>query len=68
MNANTAKKLNITILNANFDQPVYVDMLTGAIYEIPENKIDKKENRTTFKNIPVYDSPILIADKSILKY
>lgn len=67
-NTNIPKNLNITLLNANFDQPVFVDMLTGAIYEIPENQIEKKGNKTVFKQLPIYDSPILIADKSILKY
>jgi hypothetical protein len=67
-NTNIPKNLNITILNSNFDQPVYVDMLTGGIYEIPENQIDRKGVKTVFKNVPIYDSPILIADKSILKY
>ena len=42
-NSNIAKNLNITLFNSNFDQPVYVDMLTGAIYEIPENQIEKKD-------------------------
>ncbi|NBB21981.1 hypothetical protein GVN20_21670 [Runella sp. CRIBMP] len=68
MNTNTTKNINFTILNGNFDQPVYVDILTGGIYEIPENQWTKKENKYIFKNIPVYDSPILIADKSVLKY
>ena len=67
-NTNVAKNLNITILNANIDQAVYVDILTGAIYEIPDNQIDKKNNKMVFKNIPIYDSPILIADKSTLKF
>ena len=65
-NINSIKNLNFTILNAKFNQPVYVDMLTGGIYEIPENQIVKKGNNTTFKYIPVYDSPILIADKTNL--
>ena len=67
-NTNVVKNLNITILNANIDQAVYVDILTGAIYEIPDNQIDKKNNKMVFKNIPIYDSPILIADKSTLKF
>lgn len=67
-NTNVSNDLNITILNGNFDQPVYVDMLTGAIYEIPENQIDRKGTKTVFKQLPIYDSPILIADKSNLKY
>ena len=40
-NTNIAKNLNITLLNANLDQPVFVDILTGAIYEIPENQIER---------------------------
>lgn len=67
-NTNISNNQNITILNGNFDQPVYVDMLTGAIYEIPENQIDRKGAKTVFKQLPIYDSPILIADKSNLKY
>jgi hypothetical protein len=67
-NTNILKNLNITILNANFDKPVFVDLLTGAIYEIPENQIVKKGNNCLFKNIPIYDSPILITDLTILKY
>ena len=65
---NKTKDINFSILNANFSQSVYVDILTGGIYEIPENQIIKKGIVTTFKNLPVYDSPILIADKSVLKY
>jgi hypothetical protein len=68
LNTNIAKNLNITLFNSNFDQPVFVDMITGAIYEIPENQIEKKGNKTVFKQLPIYDSPILIADKSNLKY
>jgi hypothetical protein len=67
-NTNIAKNLNITILNANFDQPVFVDLITGAIYKIPENQIVKKGDRIVFKQLPIYDSPILIADLTTLKY
>ncbi len=67
-NNNQTKNLNFSLLNANLTQPVYVDILTGGIYEIPENQIIKKGIVTTFRNLPVYDSPILIADKSTLKY
>lgn len=67
-NTNTTKNINFTVLNGNFEQPVYVDILTGGIYEIPSSQIIIKGNVTTFQNIPVYDSPILIVDLSILKF
>jgi len=68
LNTNTLKMENFTFTNANFDSPVYVDLLTGSIYEIPAANWSKVGNTYTFKNIPVYDSPILIADKSLLKF
>jgi len=66
--SNKTKDINFTVLNGHFEQPVYVDILTGGIYEIPENQIIRKGNVILFRNIPVYDSPVLIAEKSLLKY
>jgi hypothetical protein len=67
-NSNAFKNLNLTFLNAQLDVPVFVDMLTGAVYEIPENQMERKGKSIKFKQMPIYDSPILIADKSILKF
>lgn len=65
--SNKTKNLEFSFSNGNFENPVYVDILTGSVYEIPENQWSKKGNVFTFKGIPVYDSPILIADKSLIK-
>jgi hypothetical protein len=67
LNTNTLKMETFSFTNGNFENPVLVDMLTGVIYEIPAGQWSKKGNTITFKNIPVYDSPILIADKSLIK-
>ena len=56
------KPIDITVENGNFDTPVWVDMLTGHVYEIPKDQWTKTGNTYTFRNIPVYDSPVLIAD------
>ncbi|CCH00422.1 putative exported protein [Fibrella aestuarina BUZ 2] len=63
--------IDITINDGNFDTPVWVDLLTGHIYEIPKNRWRKTESRNagptyTFSGIPVYDSPVLIAEKSLI--
>ena len=65
--------IDITISTGNFDSPVWVDMLTGHIYEIPKKQWRKTGNRNagptyTFSGIPVYDSPVLIADKSAIDF
>ncbi|MDO1449668.1 hypothetical protein Q0590_25550 [Rhodocytophaga aerolata] len=64
--SNQTRDISFTFINGNFDQPVYVDILTGGVYEIPANQWSKDGSKYTFKNIPVYDAPVLIADKSLL--
>lgn len=61
------KPREITIANGNFESPVFVDIITGGIYEMPAEKWSKEGNAYTFKDIFIYDSPILIADKSLIK-
>ena len=67
-NTNETREVNFTFLNGNFEQPVYVDILTGGVYEIPATQWSKQANTYTFKAIPVYDSPILIIDKSLINF
>lgn len=65
--SNKAKNLNFTFANAQFDQPVFVDVLTGKVYDIPAGQWKKTGTVYAFTNIPVYDAPVLIADKSLVK-
>ena len=67
LNTNETRQLTLSFTNADFDTPVYVDIITGGVYEIPASSWSKKGNTYTFKNIPVYDAPILIAEKSLIK-
>ena len=49
-------------------EPVWVDLFTGAVYEIPAAKQVRSASGTVrFLEIPVYDSPCLITEKSALK-
>ena len=65
-NSNTTRNISFTFINGNFTQPVYADLITGAVYEIPADKWSRVGNRYIFKDMPVYDAPILIADKSLV--
>jgi hypothetical protein len=64
--SNKKSNTNFTFYFGSFDEPVYVDLRTGAVYEIPQKNYTKKGSVFEFKNIPIYDSPILIADKSVV--
>jgi hypothetical protein len=63
---NTPKPLNFTFTNANFDQPVLVDVISGQVYDIPAGQWRKEGNTYSFTDVPVYDAPVLIADKSLI--
>jgi Glycosyl hydrolases family 39 len=64
--SNKTKLQTFSFSNADFDTPVFVDIITGAVYEIPATQWSKKGNMYTFKDFPVYDAPVLIADKSLI--
>ncbi len=64
--SNEKSKVDITFYAGQFENPVYVDLRTAAVYEIPAKNWSKQGSVYSFKNIPVYDSPVLIADKSVV--
>ena len=40
--------------------------LTGKVYEIPSDRISKSGEYVVFRNMPILDSPFLIAEKRLL--
>lgn len=66
--SNKTRNLTFTFSNATIDQPVYVDIITGGVYDIPATQWKKTGGTYTFTDIPVYDAPILIADKSLIRF
>lgn len=66
LNENKIQQIDFTLSGCSFTNPVWIDLLTGCIFEIPESLFIHKGNTYTFKNVPVYDSPVIITDKSIL--
>lgn len=59
------RKINVRLKSGNFKNPVWVDLISGRIYEIPKTSWMREGSIYTFE-VPIYDSPILIADKSIV--
>lgn len=57
--------VEFTFRDADFKKPVWVDLFSGRIYEIPKSNWDKKGSTHTFR-VPVYDSPVAIADLSLI--
>lgn len=66
LNENKIETVDFTIAGCIFNEPVWIDLLTGAIFEIPAETYIRKGDTYTFKGVPVYDSPVIITDKSTL--
>ncbi len=49
-----------------FTDPVYVDLRDGTVYDIPDGAWKREGGGSRFTGIPLYDSPILIAERSAL--
>lgn len=49
-----------------FKEPVWVDLVSGRIYEIPPDRITNTGSGTLFRDLPHYDAPVLIAERAML--
>ena len=56
--------VDLTVKNTTFQDPVYVEMITGKVYEIPEANRKTADGNTTFLKLPVWDSPVVIAERA----
>lgn len=57
---------DLSFEKANFNEPVYIDLRTGDVYELAAENWEKDAKKTTFFDVPIYDSPILLAEKSVV--
>lgn len=54
--------VDLRLQNINFKKPALVDLLTGEVYEIPQDRWSNSEEGARFAKMPIYDSPTLIAE------
>jgi hypothetical protein len=56
--------VDVTIKNVKFRDPVYVEMITGKVFNL--DKVSWKTNgaNVEFIGLPVWDSPIMIAERA----
>jgi len=55
--------IRLTIKNVSFKDPVYVDILTGKVYELDAADFKIGPNQTTFLKLPMWDAPVLLAER-----
>lgn len=62
-NSFETKTVEISFPELQFTEPVWVDLMTGKVFEIDSANWSKTDSGTQFQ-IPLYDSPVLIAERS----
>lgn len=56
----------IRVEGGKLADPVWVDLITGRIYEIPADCKTLQEGKLVLTKIPTYDAPTLITDRSLV--
>jgi hypothetical protein len=46
---------------------VWVDLLTGRVYEFPSRDVKYVDGETFYLNVPVYDSPCILTERGELR-
>ena len=67
-NPNDTVPATFRLRAAAFTSPVWVDTLTGGIYELPADRIVTERGTVTLRDIPVCDAPAFIADGDTLTF
>ncbi|MDR2117548.1 MAG: hypothetical protein LBP87_14320 [Planctomycetaceae bacterium] len=63
---NTTFPVSITVENGGFKDPVWCDVVTGRIHEIPDDLKNISEGKMILSKIPVYDAPVFITDREVI--
>lgn len=64
--ANGVSPADVTLKGGKFTDPVIVDVRTSTVYALPKDRWAQSAAGAVFRALPLYDSPILIAEKSVL--
>jgi hypothetical protein len=61
--SNATAPVDFTLSRGRFRAPVYVDLREGHVLTIPADRWAQRPDGCVFRGIPVYDSPVLIAER-----
>ncbi|MBI4626282.1 MAG: hypothetical protein HY736_24065 [Verrucomicrobia bacterium] len=65
--ANGVSLADVALRDGRFKDPVLVDVRTSTVYALPPDHWKQGANGVTIRALPVYDSPMLIAESSIVR-
>ena len=60
----TWDKVDVTIKGVTFQDPVYVEMITGKVFELDKSAWKTEGGNTTLTQLPMWDSPMMLAERA----
>lgn len=60
--------VDISLDGIRLSDPVYVDMLTGYVHELPKDNVKVTDKGTSIRLLPLWDCPILIIERDMIDY
>lgn len=66
MESNEVRLQELVIAGADIDTPVWVDIISGAVHEVPATQWRRAGNAIHLSGVPFYDAPIVVAEKSLV--
>jgi len=67
VDANGVSPVDVALKGGKFIAPVLVDVRTSTVYALPKDRWTQGASGAEFRGLPLYDSPMLIAEKSALR-
>lgn len=58
------KPVKITVKDVHFKDPVYIEMITGRVYELDRADWNNVGKNVEFQRLPIWDSPVVIAERA----
>ena len=60
--------IDLKIDGLSFKDPVYIEMITGKVFELDKKNWLGNNNNIALKNLPIWDSPVVIAERSLVEF
>ncbi len=60
--------VDVSTQDGHFESPVWIDIITGNVYELPAEQVTRQGDTVLFKDVPVYDGPGVLTDRSLLTF
>ncbi|MDA3923204.1 MAG: glycoside hydrolase [Kiritimatiellae bacterium] len=57
-------KVDLTVKGVTYKDPVYVEMITGKVFELAKGAWMSAEGNTVLTQLPVWDSPMMLVERT----